>query len=1101
MGPRFDTNDILLTCGSREYELGLAYWKAGKVPRMEVSEKRGDLYASAQVVGSGGALYKLRIEVEDYDDGDVSLYGECGCNAQYNCEHVAAALFFLLMDTEYYQLEMVRGDRVDAWLTGLKNASVSVDQQEPDLKASKNSYRLLYILEPHKDRDSNAGLQVVSQRVRMLKKGGYGKPSVFEMEQAAIGHFQHEFVQQTDKEIARLLVTYENYYGFGHTNRYVLNRDIGELGLQKMLLSDRCHWQDKDAPSLSLSSPRQIDFEWQAVADGQQLIQRVEPAINQVFHVNRLWYLDLERMQIGALEHPSLSEKQVLGLLDTPIVPEARLQEVSRRLMLEAPEYDLPTPVKADIDLVTIRGHTPRPSLLLHSVQSSDNAGKKQRFHCARLSFEYGPVVLEDLSQPVAVLVEQDDIFYRVERDEAAERGVLQTLEDLRFRPLKDDSVAMEWLFYADSVAHSAMQWNLFIEDQVPKLQEQGWRITIDPSFRLRFEEAEEWHAELEPMQMDWFALSVGVDIDGKRVNLLPVLVDILSQFGGPEKTREYIQKQTHFLVPAGEHRWLKVPSTRVLPIFDTLVELYDHEPLNEDGKLVLSRHQSVQIGGLYNDPGLTWHGAEELRRLNDRLRDFQGIQLVAPPEGFNTELRPYQQEGLSWLQFLREFELNGILADDMGLGKTVQTLAHLLIERADDRTNLVIAPTSLMGNWRREALRFAPDLRVLVLHGSDRHSYFDQIADHDVVLTTYPLLRRDQTQLMEHRFHYIVLDESQAIKNVKSKTTQIVYELNSAHRLCLTGTPMENHLGELWSMFHFLMPGFLGNLDRFNRLFRTPIERQGDVNRQDQLRHRIKPFMLRRTKGAVASELPEKTEIIRSVTLQGAQRDLYESIRLAMDKKVRTAISAKGLARSHIMILDALLKLRQVCCDPRLVSLPQAKQVKESAKLELLMDLLPEMVEEGRKVLLFSQFTKMLGLIENELVRHDIDYTKLTGRTVKRDEVITRFQEGEVPVFLISLKAGGVGLNLTAADTVIHYDPWWNPAVENQATDRAHRIGQDKAVFVYKLVTEDSVEEKILELQKKKAALASAMYSDTGKARGTMFDAEDLTELFKPLA
>jgi len=307
------------------------------------------------------------------------------------------------------------------------------------------------------------------------------------------------------------------------------------------------------------------------------------------------------------------------------------------------------------------------------------------------------------------------------------------------------------------------------------------------------------------------------------------------------------------------------------------------------------------------------------------------------------------------------------------------------------------------------------------------------------------------------------------------------------------------NHLGELWSMFHFLMPGYLGTQERFTKLFRTPIEKHGDDTRGAQLRKRVQPFMLRRTKDLVADDLPEKTEMVRSVPLSGKQRDLYETVRLAMDKKVRDEINKKGLARSHIMILDALLKLRQVCCDPQLVKLAKAKKVKQSAKLELLMDMIPEMVEEGRKILIFSQFTTMLSIIEKELKKHKISYSKLTGQTRKREEAINAFQEGDANVFLISLKAGGVGLNLTAADTVIHYDPWWNPAVEKQATDRAYRIGQDKPVFVYKLLTEETVEEKILKLQEKKQQLADAVYGGKGKEK-LAFGQDELMDLLKPL-
>jgi SNF2 family DNA or RNA helicase len=287
----------------------------------------------------------------------------------------------------------------------------------------------------------------------------------------------------------------------------------------------------------------------------------------------------------------------------------------------------------------------------------------------------------------------------------------------------------------------------------------------------------------------------------------------------------------------------------------------------------------------------------------------------------------------------------------------------------------------------------------------------------------------------------------------------------------------MENHLGELWSLFDFLLPGLLGQQKRFRQLFRTPIEQHGSEPVAQRLSRRIRPFLLRRTKQQVAAELPQKIEIVQPVTLQGQQRELYESVRLAMHQRVRAEIERQGLARSHVVVLDALLKLRQVCCDPRLLASERARGVGISAKLDMLMELLPEMVEEGRRVLVFSQFTRMLGLIESEVQAAGFDYVKLTGQTRDRETPVRRFQQGEVPLFLISLKAGGVGLNLTAADAVVHYDPWWNPAVERQATDRAHRIGQEQTVFVYKLLCEGTVEEKMQAMQQRKQALADGLY------------------------
>jgi SNF2 family DNA or RNA helicase len=366
-------------------------------------------------------------------------------------------------------------------------------------------------------------------------------------------------------------------------------------------------------------------------------------------------------------------------------------------------------------------------------------------------------------------------------------------------------------------------------------------------------------------------------------------------------------------------------------------------------------------------------------------------------------------------------------------------------------------------------------------------------------VLTTYALLTRDREELITHAFHIVILDEAQFVKNPRAKAGQVARQLNTRHRLCLTGTPLENHLGELWSLFDFLMPGLLGTQRQFQRHYRTPIEKRGDTAVSSVLARRIRPFLLRRTKDEVLSELPAKNEICLSVDLQGAQRELYEGIRVAVHQQIRQAIQVNGIASSQIVILDALLKLRQVCCDPRLVKLEQAAHVRESAKLALLMEMLPEMIEEGRRILLFSQFTSMLKLIEQALEKAGIDYVKLTGQTRDRETPVVRFQDGAVPLFLISLKAGGTGLNLTASDTVIHYDPWWNPAVERQATDRAHRIGQEKTVFVYKLISEDTVEQKMLAMQDRKLALAEQLY-EAGASGRMLWTEEELDKLFAPL-
>jgi non-specific serine/threonine protein kinase len=442
-----------------------------------------------------------------------------------------------------------------------------------------------------------------------------------------------------------------------------------------------------------------------------------------------------------------------------------------------------------------------------------------------------------------------------------------------------------------------------------------------------------------------------------------------------------------------------------------------------------------------------------------------------------------------------------------MGLGKTLQTLAHILAEKEAGRLTdpaLIVMPTSLIPNWQDEAARFAPALRVLALHGSKRKALFEQIAAHDLVLTTYALLPRDLKQLAGRRWHLAILAAAQNIKNPRSKAALAVGQLDAGQRLCLTGTPLENHLGELWSLFDFLMPGWLGDAKTFTRLYRTPIEKKADAQRLAHLVARVRPFLLRRTKEQVARELPPKTEIVKRIELSDVQRDRYETLRLAMDKKVREEIQRLGLGRSQLVILEALLRLRQACCDLRLVEgageAAAPLGAGDSGKLSALLEMLDELISEGRRVLLFSQFTSMLALIEDELRARKIGYVKLTGATQDRRAPVEAFQAGGVPVFLISLKAGGAGLNLTAADTVIHFDPWWNPAAEAQASDRAYRIGQDKPVFVYKLIARGSVEEKIQLLQQSKANLASSVLGGAGAGEWSLSEA-DLDALLAPLA
>jgi len=597
-----------------------------------------------------------------------------------------------------------------------------------------------------------------------------------------------------------------------------------------------------------------------------------------------------------------------------------------------------------------------------------------------------------------------------------------------------------------------------------------------------------------------WFELHLGIDVGGERLDLVPLLTPLLR--GGKtvwENLPRAMGDPPAVLTTCGKNRLVRVPLDLLADLHAKLVELFDHPPGPGGGWRIDAMRADLLDALDRLSP--RWMGDRRLRELAQQLRSCLEPPVIAPPPGLVAELRPYQLHGLAWLQRLRTLGTGGILADDMGLGKTVQAIAHLLVEhqRPDTtRASLVVCPASMVGVWRSELARFAPSLPVVVLHGAGRERVSGN--ERGVLITSYATMTRDIDSFAAAKWQVVIADEAQAFKNVGTAVNAAMRRLDAHQRLCLTGTPVENHLGELHALLGWAAPGVLGQAAVFARAFRMPIEDNGDRGRADLLRRRTAPFLLRRTKAAVASDLPPRTDIDLPVELGPAQRRLYEAIRLTMDDRVREAVNERGLARSGLTVLEALLRLRQVCCDPRLLPGKLAKSVKESAKLDALSELLTTLVEEKRQVLVFSQFTSLLDLVtEHVLVPAGIPALRLDGATRNRTELVQRFQSGEAPVFLLSLKAGGTGLTLTAADTVVLLDPWWNPAVERQASDRAHRIGQDKPVTIYRLVASGTIESRIRALQSTKAALADALLDDTGQALGKI-SLSDIEALLSPV-
>jgi len=640
-------------------------------------------------------------------------------------------------------------------------------------------------------------------------------------------------------------------------------------------------------------------------------------------------------------------------------------------------------------------------------------------------------------------------------RDAAAEQAAVARLRRCGFTPPDGQGKLLL------NGQHAVLQ---FFAAEFPRLQAE-WTVTIeerlDRTCATQFERVEP-RFEITSSGVQWFDLGV-----------------VFTSSGGQSLPPAEIQR---LLLSGQGHTRLR---NGKIALFDRAsVEefqevLRDCAPRQQDQGYRIHQAQAAFL-----DSAIREHPAWKVQASADwrdrTARQTGAATLECPPLGdLDATLRAYQKQGVAWLRFLRENSFGGILADEMGLGKTLQALAFFRWIREQQPGGppmLVVCPTSLVFNWAAEAAKFTPSLKVLALHGGDRHARFADIPRSDIVITSYALIRRDTAKYSGLEFDTVVLDEAQHIKNRETQNAQAVKLIRAPHRLVLTGTPLENSVQDIWSIFDFLMTGYLGTAQDFRERYELPITRDQDQAAQTRLSRRLRPFLLRRLKKEVAADLPARLEQVSFCELTPDQRAAYQQVIEASRKEILEATGEQGLARSRMMVLSALLRLRQICCDLRLLKIEGVKPATSSGKLELFGELLQEVIDGGHRVLVFSQFVSMLTLLKEHLAAQGVDFCYLDGSTTNRSAEVARFQETPaIPVFLISLKAGGVGLNLTGADTVIHFDPWWNPAVEDQATDRAHRIGQTRVVTSYKLITRDTVEEKILMLQARKREVIQA--------------------------
>jgi superfamily II DNA or RNA helicase len=1084
-------------------EKGHAYQAQGRVAGLEVSDNLKRI--SAKVGGSRSAPYRVDIRLDFSQDRLADLDGECSCPMALNCKHVVATMLEALSgkapsaqealpharkattrDAPALTAPPVLPFEVTTWLE-----SVGKAVRGDDYPAELNQ-RLLYCLHPSHDGVQQCLLAVSLLSVRVLKNGNladnHTQPVVsdFVPERAA------KYYRDSDIDILTQLSGRVRRYDFGE-------RAVSAELLQRIIATGRAFWLDHKRPPLKWGEAREGRIEWRQIGK-----REVAPCLTVpgtvALNAEPPVYVDEAAGTIGPVEL-NLPPRLACQFLSAPTIPRDQVAEVSRRLGQKLPADHRGLLPSTPADAVQI-DQEPVPVLRLRLGRASQYIyGRRDPsgpVAVAHLSFRYGPIEIDGLERTNRLEAFQSGQVYVIKRRQPKERNARKRLADFRFVEARSAYPFIDFAYVHDLAMAEPHDWLDFLNLHAAGLQAEGFEIRIDDDFPYQLVASSgDVDARLESSGVDWFELDLGVEIDGERRDLAPIVAALVSAADfTPDAIKRLAEEGGHYYLPLADGRHLSLAANRFLPLVLALHSLKLSGLFADKAEIKLSRADAVSLLALENET-FAFRGADNLRRLAGLLQ-VHGLSEPRLPASFRAKLRPYQAQGVAWLDLLRESGLGGVLADDMGLGKTVQVLALLALEKARGNLaepGLIVGPTSLMTNWFNEAQKFASDLKVLVLHGSDRKQDFAAIPRHDIILTTYPLIARDREVLLTRDWHIVGLDEAQTVKNPDAVTTRWLREVKARHRFCLTGTPMENHLGELWSIMSFVNPGYLGERATFSRRWRIPIEKRADSGRAAALARRVKPFLLRRTKAEVATELPAKSEIVERIVLEGGQRDLYDSIRLSMSDKVRKAIAQRGLAKSHIVVLEALLRLRQACCDPALLRLDDGVE-RPSAKLACLMDMVRELLSEGRKIIVFSQFTSMLDLIRRRFDAERFRYSILTGETRDRKTAIESFQNGAADLFLISLKAGGVGLNLTAADTVIIFDPWWNPAVEEQAIDRAHRIGQDKAVFVYRLVAAGTVEEKMDELKARKRALADSLFNRDGRIASTLTEA-DVQALF----
>ncbi len=825
----------------------------------------------------------------------------------------------------------------------------------------------------------------------------------------------------------------------------------GFNALQQLIASQRLFF-GRSRQSIKADSAEDLSFSWSHKKDLIQL--NVSLTGKQSWFLLKTTpptYLDTESLRIGRLRTP-LSGEEVAHIRAIPAIHTANFDRVYKQLAANFGDGVIPHYQSSERKKIKRVADT----CAVIDVSNSNNQLK------LTLTFNYQYGNYAPNSAPANIL------------NASLENTVITELTNLGFELCKG-ALQNEFVFNKQSVIHQ--HW--FKYEVLPKLRQRGWKVT-DKKLVIKKSIT---NVSLDVKRGKGHQIVSKIMISNAKA--ATVLANDNSEF-------QSLNRQSELFYYYANGKQFGVITK---PAFDTLTDFKDRfEFIKTRDELLIPLSFLVHLIKM---------SCFAVNLVDDSLESYLA-ELDAPTtattvlHGLNAgvRLREYQQQGVQWLQFLKRHQLGGILADDMGLGKTLQVIAFLANARQREQAGptLIVCPTSLVSNWQNEMAKFASSIKVTTLFGSARIEQLQHLAQADCILTTYPLLKRDIAYYSPLYFENIILDEAQYIKNDSAQVSRLVKRLNAQFNLCLSGTPIENNLFELKSLLDFAMPSLLGSQAHFKQHFQTPIERDADSDRAKELKSLILPFILRRTKAEVAQELPPKTELIKEFEFEAQQKDIYQSITDSLEEKMVDLFASQGAQKSKLAFLEALLKLRQICCHPRLIDEHTSAR---SAKLDWLSSHLPVMLSEGRNIIIFSQFTSALDIIAQQLASLEINYSLLTGQTRHRDKVIEEFTSGKTSVFLISLKAGGTGLNLTQADTVIHFDPWWNPAVEKQATDRAYRIGQTNPVFVYKLIMANSIEQKVFKMQQHKQALVDALFTEKSMSF-TKFDEQQMLSLIK---